>query len=96
MLELSWYGDAAVALPLGEAFHARRLTLKCSQVGHVRQRAARRAGAMRGAWRWRWTLLRDPALDALITGSAPSNDCRPCCNAWPRRARRPLCQRVHY
>src|SRR6185312_8304324 len=35
VLELSWYGDRAVSVPLGEAFHARRLTLKSSQVGSV-------------------------------------------------------------
>ena len=35
--ELSWYGDQAVPIALGEAFHARRLTLKSSQVGSVAQ-----------------------------------------------------------
>jgi threonine dehydrogenase-like Zn-dependent dehydrogenase len=67
VVELSWYGDRAVALPLGEAFHARRLTLQSSQVGRLP--AARRA---------RWdhrrrlelalSLLADPALDALFSG----------------------------
>ena len=28
IVELSWYGNQAVSLPLGEAFHVRRLTLK--------------------------------------------------------------------
>ena len=32
---MSWYGCQTVALPLGEAFHAQRLTIKSSQVGHV-------------------------------------------------------------
>lgn len=41
IIELSWYGDQPVTLPLGEAFHARRLRLIGSQVGHVA--AARRA-----------------------------------------------------
>ncbi len=35
IVELSWYGDGAVAAPLGGAFHAKRLTLAASQVGHV-------------------------------------------------------------
>jgi len=35
VLELSWYGDRPVTLPLGEAFHAKRLTLRSSQVGSV-------------------------------------------------------------
>ena len=41
IVEASWYGDAEVALPLGEGFHAKRLRLVSSQVGAV-------AGAMRG------------------------------------------------
>ena len=35
IIELSWYGDQLVSLPLGGAFHARRLRLIASQVGHV-------------------------------------------------------------
>ena len=70
VLELSWYGTRAVALPLGEAFHAQRLTLKSSQVGQV-------ATPQRARWtRQRrlalaLSLLTDPALDALITDRAP-------------------------
>lgn len=70
VVEASWYGDKEVALPLGEAFHARRLSLVSSQVGAVP--AARRA---------RWTtqrrlraalgLLTDPRLDALIETIIP-------------------------
>lgn len=73
VLELSWYGTRAVTLPLGEAFHARRLTLMSSQVGHV-------AAAQRSRWTHRrrlelaLSLLRDPALDALITDTADFSD----------------------
>jgi threonine dehydrogenase-like Zn-dependent dehydrogenase len=35
VLELSWYGDGTVAVPLGGAFHSRRLRLVSSQVGKV-------------------------------------------------------------
>lgn len=65
VLELSWYGDRVVSLSLGEAFHARRLSLKSSQVGAV-------APARRARWSSRrrlalaLSLLTDPALDALI------------------------------
>jgi threonine dehydrogenase-like Zn-dependent dehydrogenase len=65
VLELSWYGDRAVSVPLGEAFHARRLTLKSSQVGSI-------ASLRRVRWSHRrrltlaLSLLTDPALDALI------------------------------
>ena len=67
VLELSWFGARAVPLPLGAGFHAKRLTLKSSQVGNVAP-----------AQRARWTrerrldlalgLLADPALDVLVTG----------------------------
>ena len=73
VLELSWFGDRAIALPLGEAFHARRLTIRASQVGHVA--ASQRA-------RWDTTrrlglaisLLDAPALDVLITGESAFDD----------------------
>jgi len=73
VLELSWYGTRTVTLPLGEAFHARRLTLKSSQVGHV-------AEAQRSRWTRRrrlelaLSLLREPALDALVTDAAGFSD----------------------
>lgn len=69
VLELSWYGDRRVALPLGEAFHSRRLTLRSSQVGTVSpNRAATRTYADRLALAL--DLLADPALDALVTGES--------------------------
>ncbi|MDP2016285.1 zinc-binding alcohol dehydrogenase [Hydrogenophaga sp.] len=70
VLELSWYGNRSVSVPLGEAFHSQRLTLKSSQVGHV-------ATAQRGRWSHRrrlelaLSLLTDPVLDRLITHGAP-------------------------
>ena len=67
VVEASWYGERAPAVPLGGAFHSRRLSLVGSQVGSV---PAGRAG--------RWTnrrrletalrLLADPRLDALFSG----------------------------
>ncbi|MFD5801011.1 zinc-dependent alcohol dehydrogenase [Streptomyces sp. NPDC127020] len=69
VLELSWYGDRPVALPLGEAFHSRRLTLRSSQVGTVSPaRGATRTYADRLALAL--DLLADPALDALVTGES--------------------------
>ena len=66
-MELSWYGDKTVAVPLGEAFHQRRLRLISSQVGAVA--TARRA---RRSYRERMetalALLADPVYDQLITG----------------------------
>jgi hypothetical protein len=66
ILELSWYGKGDIAVPLGEAFHSRRLRLVSSQVGKValshraRWTNGRRLGAA-------LALLNDPVLDALLT-----------------------------
>ncbi|MFG2549889.1 zinc-binding alcohol dehydrogenase [Streptomyces sp. NPDC048581] len=69
VLELSWYGDRQISLPLGEAFHSRRLVLRSSQVGTVSPaRRASRTYADRLALALE--LLADPALDALITGES--------------------------
>lgn len=66
VLELSWYGDRGVTLPLGEWFHSRRLVLKASQVGAVSPaRRGRRDYADRLAIALE--LLADPAFDALLT-----------------------------
>jgi threonine dehydrogenase-like Zn-dependent dehydrogenase len=65
VLEMSWHGAGDVAIPLGGAFHSRRLKLISSQVGQV-------APSHRPRWTHRrrlsaaLDLLADPALDALI------------------------------
>jgi 2-desacetyl-2-hydroxyethyl bacteriochlorophyllide A dehydrogenase len=65
VLELSWYGDQAVAAPLGEAFHSRRLVLRSSQVGAVAPaRRARRDRRQR--LELAMDLLADPRFDALL------------------------------
>lgn len=67
VIELSWYGDRRISVPLGEAFHSRRLTVRSSQVGTVSPaRGGRRGYADRMAIALE--LLADPALDALVTG----------------------------
>lgn len=69
VLELSWYGDRRVSLPLGEAFHSRRLVVRSSQVGTVSPaRSGRRDYGDRMALALR--LLADPVFDALITGES--------------------------
>ena len=65
VVELSWYGDRPVAVPLGEFFHSKRLTIRSSQVGGIhpnrhRTYADRLAVAL--------DLLKDPRFDALTTG----------------------------
>ncbi|MFF4836331.1 FAD-dependent oxidoreductase [Streptomyces sp. NPDC001315] len=68
VIDLSWYGDRRIALPLGEGFHSRRLTLRSSQVGTVSPARANRSYADRLALALE--LLADPALDALATGES--------------------------
>lgn len=73
IIEASWYGDRSPAIPLGEAFHARRLRLLASQVGMVspamrgrRSHGERLAIAL--------DLLADPAYDALLEGPTRFDD----------------------
>lgn len=95
ILVVGWYGSRAATLPLGGAFHTRRLRLASSQVG-----------AVAASHRPRWTarrrlelavaLLADPVLDRLIDSE--------CCFArlpevLPARlagAEGGLCHRVTY
>ncbi|MER5840322.1 zinc-dependent alcohol dehydrogenase [Streptomyces prasinus] len=69
VIELSWYGDRKVSLPLGEDFHSRRLVIRSSQVGTVSPARPGRSYADRLALAL--DLLADPALDALVTGESP-------------------------
>lgn len=66
IVEASWFGNQEVALPLGRAFHARRLTLISSQVGSVP--AAKRAAYSRGErLKLALSLLEDQVLEVLFT-----------------------------
>ncbi|WP_427918610.1 zinc-dependent alcohol dehydrogenase [Streptomyces sp. cg40] len=94
VLELSWYGDRKVSLPLGEAFHSRRLVIRSSQVGTVSPNRADRSYADRLALAL--DLLADPALDALVTGESDFEELP---DLLPRLASGEipaLCHRVRY
>jgi threonine dehydrogenase-like Zn-dependent dehydrogenase len=65
VVELSWYGDRPVTLALGEAFHARRLTLKSSQVGSIGD-PRRPRWSLKRRMQLALALLADPTLDMLI------------------------------
>jgi 2-desacetyl-2-hydroxyethyl bacteriochlorophyllide A dehydrogenase len=73
IVEMSWYGNKLVSLPLGEAFHALRLTLKSSQVGSI-------APSHRATWSYErriahvLELLGDERLDVLINSESPFSD----------------------
>lgn len=95
ILELSWYGDTLVSVPLGGAFHSRRLRLVASQVGMV-------APSHRRDWTYRrrlekaLTLLADDRLDVLLEAPVAFSD-------LPARLPRIfdpasgiLCQRIDY
>lgn len=95
VLEMSWYGDRAVPLALGEAFHARRLTIRSSQVGHV-------AAPQRGRWDHRrrmalaLALLAAPVLDVLVSGESVFEELP---LVMPQLASAPagtLCHRIRY
>ena len=95
IIELSWFGDNVVGLPLGEHFHSRRLTIRSSQVGHL-------ASAFRNAWTLRdrlahaLGLLADPALDALITGESRFDELPDAMAGLIRRPSGVLCHRIAY
>jgi hypothetical protein len=73
IIEASWFGDAAPSLPLGGAFHSRRLRLIATQVGAIappmrgRRTHAERLSTALG-------LLNNPAYDALLEGPVRFND----------------------
>jgi threonine dehydrogenase-like Zn-dependent dehydrogenase len=73
VLDLSWYGDTEVSLSLGGAFHSGRLAIRASQVGMVSP-ARRGSRTMADRLALALELLKDPAFDALITGSSPFDD----------------------
>ncbi|MFJ2399142.1 zinc-binding alcohol dehydrogenase [Streptomyces sp. NPDC087843] len=94
VVELSWYGDRRIALPLGEGFHSRRLTVRSSQVGTVSPARADRTYADRLALAL--DLLADAALDALITGESDFEELP---EIMPRLASGEipaLCHRIRY
>jgi NADPH:quinone reductase-like Zn-dependent oxidoreductase len=73
VVELSWYGAGTVAVPLGSAFHSRRLKLISSQVGKVAP--SRRANfSLRQRLEAALKLCADPRLDALLAPAVPFRD----------------------
>jgi threonine dehydrogenase-like Zn-dependent dehydrogenase len=95
IIELSWFGSREVPLPLGEAFHSRRLTIQSSQVGRIpASRAARWTHARRMALALE--LLRDPTLDHLISGESPFEELPDVMARLARDGRGVLCHRIRY
>jgi len=95
IVDVSWYGSATVSLPLGEAFHSRRLTVKSSQVSRVPPGRTPRWSHQRRA-QLAVQLLADDALDLLITGESPFDELP---DVMARLSREPagvLCHRIRY
>jgi len=95
VLELSWYGSREVTLPLGEAFHARRLTLKSSQVGRIPAGHRARwdhARRMRRALE----LLLDDRLDELVSGESAFDDLPSVLAKLAADPAGALCHRIRY
>jgi hypothetical protein len=95
VLELSWYGEGDVPVPLGGAFHSRRLRLVSSQVGKV-------APSHRASWTHRARLeaalayCADPRLDALIAPAVAFRDLPARLPKIFEPASGILCQRIDY
>ncbi|WP_329463272.1 zinc-dependent alcohol dehydrogenase [Streptomyces sp. NBC_01431] len=95
VVDLSWYGDQLIALPLGEFFHSRRLALRSSQVGAIApQRRGRytltdRLGLALG-------LLNDPLFDVLITGESAFDELPQVMAEIASGRLQGLCHRIRY
>jgi 2-desacetyl-2-hydroxyethyl bacteriochlorophyllide A dehydrogenase len=95
VLEASWFGDRSPEVPLGAAFHSRRLTLKSSQVGVI-------AAVQRSRWtterrmRLALSLLADSALDALITGESKFEELPAVLGELASGGTYALCHRITY
>lgn len=95
IVEASWYGSRPVLLPLGEAFHSRRLTLRSSQVGRLPPDRAPR-WSLRRRMQLALELVRDPRLDALITGESAFEDLPEVLARLSRDPGGALCHRIRY
>ena len=71
IVEVSWYGDKLVKLPLGEAFHSRRLRIIGSQVGAVAPALRPRFDHQRRLAKAMDILAADDRLEALLDNETP-------------------------
>ncbi len=73
IVEMSWFGEGDVAVPLGGAFHRKRLRIVSSQVGQV-------APSRRPRWTYRrrletaLSLLADPVYDRFVADEIAFED----------------------
>jgi 2-desacetyl-2-hydroxyethyl bacteriochlorophyllide A dehydrogenase len=95
IVELSWFGSHEVTLPLGGAFHVKRLTLRSSQVGTI-------PAEQRARWDYRrrlclaLSLLGDEHLEALIDSRGSLSELPEHMKTLASTDCSTLCHRVHY
>ncbi|MEY4985022.1 MAG: hypothetical protein RIR62_3288 [Pseudomonadota bacterium] len=94
VVEASWHGAGDTPVPLGGAFHSRRLRLVSSQVGSIPPARAPR-WTHRRRLEVALSLLADPALDALISGETGFADL-PAAYGAILSAPDTLCHRIRY
>lgn len=95
IVELSWYGDREVTLKLGEFFHSFRLQIVSSQVGRI-------PASQNSRWDHRRrlalavSLLRDPRLDAFLSGESAFESLPQTMAALSRSPGETLCHSIVY
>ncbi len=94
IIELSWFGDRAISLPLGEAFHSRRLTLRSSQVGRIPPLMHPRWDHRRRLRKALQLLAAHPEWAVLIDGETPFEQLPQAMGAIMNGAG--LCHRIRY
>ncbi len=95
IVEMSWFGEGDVTIPLGGAFHSQRLTLKASQVGQLPPKLRPRWDYQRRL-RLALSLLVDARLDALISGESDFTQLPTVANTLFGRGSVELCHRLRY
>jgi len=95
VLELSWYGAGTVPVPLGGAFHSRRLRLVSSQVGKVAP-SHRKEWTHRARLELALKLIGEPTLDVLIEPAVAFSDLPSRLPAILAPLSGALCQRIDY
>ncbi|KRA31037.1 MULTISPECIES: zinc-dependent alcohol dehydrogenase [unclassified Nocardioides] len=95
VVELSWYGDVPVTVPLGAVFHSSRLSIRASQVGSIAP-ARRASRTHRDRLELALDLLRDPAYDALVSEGSSFWDLPDVMAAVADGSRSSLCHTINY
>ena len=95
IVELSWFGDRTVPLPLGGAFHAQAPDDRVL-AGRPRRPVTAAAMGHRRRMQLALTLLRDPRLDVLITGESEFEALPEVMATLARSPGDTLCHRIRY